>query len=241
MNGQLVSPIYCFFRPKQLLLNYSSQVSVLLMIAISVERIIAVVWFRHFAQIRYRTAVVIAILSFLYPACIMCLAGFEAFLSTKSGKMITAVCLEGPVIFNTYESIFKILLGFSSVIIYAVMLAAYRKRVAPMTFHSQTKHRNPHLIFQRRLTQTLSILTLCTLIFFCIPHTIVAVLEKMNIFSFNSYLWILVRVHCLSHVVVFIWRHEDIRHSVRKMFCCFTGLLDADTRANTSQAIEPFE
>uniref|UniRef100_A0A914VMJ0 G protein-coupled receptor n=1 Tax=Plectus sambesii TaxID=2011161 RepID=A0A914VMJ0_9BILA len=79
------TPLHCFFKPKELLINYASQTSLLTMIAISGERLTAIVWFNSYGLIPRRYHCSILFLAYFIPMCTMFAGAYQAYLLTITG------------------------------------------------------------------------------------------------------------------------------------------------------------
>jgi hypothetical protein len=214
------TPIHCFCRVRELFISYPSQVSLIIMIAISAERLIAIVWYQQYAHIRYVSHIFVLIFAFLFPISTMSVAGVLAFIATQSQIMVTGACVNYSPVFTLFLPFFKIVLGITSVVIYSIVLFAFFK-VSPIT--TSRGNSDVQATRRRRLTQTLAIISGCTLVFYCIPWISVLILNNVfRNFVLNGPVWLFLPIQYIMNVLVFYWRQKDIRQSIKALLCLKT-------------------
>lgn len=210
------------------------QVSLLMMIAISGERLTAIIWFSSYALIPRIYHFGILFLAYFIPVCTMLFAFYQAYQLTIAGKMFTAFCTSYSPFFTSVLPTVKIMLAAASVLLYVFVLLAYREKVGRFAGQNNVAIQMSRT---RRLTQTLALITSCTLIFYCIPWTVVVILNSVGIFSLNSHFWVFLPLQYIVHVLVFFWRQQEVRNSIRNLVCCKAdALFIASSNANVDMA-----
>lgn len=209
------TPFRCFLKPSSSILSYSYQVSMLIMCSISVERLIAVVSFQKYRRIRYRSHVFVLIGAYFLPLVVVLSMGYEAYLSTTKGVTFPNGCLSYSFIKDQILPTLMLALGISNVLLYGIVLIAYKTRMpAVHSSNSQQTIRN------RRLTQTLALVTGCMLLFYCVPLILALILSEYSVYKFHLLIYLSMPLQYIAHVLVFLWRQKDIRQSAKGLLCC---------------------
>lgn len=215
-NNSLLSttPFRCFLTPNALIIMYSYQASMLIMCSISVERLIAVVSFHVYGRISHRSHVFVLICAYCIPFVAIFSYGYESYLLNASGAVLSNGCTSFSVVEGHILPTAMLTLGASNVILYGVVLVAYKTRMPPATsFNSQQTMRD------RRLTQTVALITGCMLIFYCVPLIIARILTSYSVFSVHLYLYLSMPLQYIAHVLVVYWRQKEIRQGVKEFLC----------------------
>jgi hypothetical protein len=218
-TAQLVTPWSCFFILRQILLFYGGEVSILMMTAISMERFVAVSYYQFYSPVHTRTMVVWASTVFLVPIFPVTAAMYQIYIASVQGELVLPVCFEGlPNWYGLYHNWFSGIMGIVSVLLYVAVIVRFQKLRAKVAITSM-----PSVItnkVQSRFTITLGIAALFTLVLHTIPFGVVTVMLYLHssLVVLATYVWMLVRINSLIHVMVIYWRQTDIRHSLLSYF-----------------------
>uniref|UniRef100_A0A914WZU5 G-protein coupled receptors family 1 profile domain-containing protein n=1 Tax=Plectus sambesii TaxID=2011161 RepID=A0A914WZU5_9BILA len=124
----MVSPWSCYFTLRNMLTIYGMEVSILMLTAISLERLMAVAWFQKYANIGIRKLVAWAIAVFTFPLIPLSYASYQVYIASVQGALTSATCGIGPPDwYGLFHNWFSGTVGIVSVVLYGGVLLAYRK------------------------------------------------------------------------------------------------------------------
>uniref|UniRef100_A0A914UW30 G-protein coupled receptors family 1 profile domain-containing protein n=1 Tax=Plectus sambesii TaxID=2011161 RepID=A0A914UW30_9BILA len=132
--------------------------------------------------------------------------------------------------------------GYASVAIYIGVFFVYRRTMRQTAPLSTTANNQQVVEHQQRLTVTLGIITLSTLIFFNIPFTIITVCKWLNVNVPQAILGIISRFSTIINVVLYIFRQKEMREAIWALVRCkkvTNSLLYAQTWER--RTVAPFE
>jgi hypothetical protein len=213
------TPWSCFWKPREFLIYFSSQVSMFILCSISAERLFSVAFFNKYASIKFRSHLYVLSVAFLLPFILMAAAGYETFTATKEGVSYTNDCRSYSYVYFTIIPRLRLTLAIGNVLLYAVVLVAYKTKVEPISIRANAPA-DTLAIRNKRLTKTLALIIGAMLIFYCFPLIGVQIMNRLNGYSLNNYFYTCVPLQYIAYVLIFYWRQNEIRQSVKEFICC---------------------
>lgn len=134
----------------------------------------------------------------------------------------TKACYTPPLTYsyNLYETTLNAGSGCVSVAINICVFIAYHRAMRQITSSILTNEQRV-LVQQRRLTVTLGIMAVSTLIFYIIPFTVLAVYAWMNVVPPNvTLLFLPVRCSTIINVVIYVTRQKEMRSAMWALLTC---------------------
>uniref|UniRef100_A0A914WZ48 G-protein coupled receptors family 1 profile domain-containing protein n=1 Tax=Plectus sambesii TaxID=2011161 RepID=A0A914WZ48_9BILA len=228
VNGEQnvrISTWDCTIRPAAFLSRIGLQLTSVMNVVVSVDRLIAVALPIKYRQLDRRYALKILMVVAIFGATSFAAMFLSTYYSIASHERnVTKYCSGFPTQFwyDFYQNTLLInICGYVSVAIYIGVFFGYR-RVKRQTAPLSTTLRNQHMVEQQqRLTVTLGIITMSTLIFFNIPYTIIAVYKLMNVDTPQpTLLGIISRFSAIINVVLYVYRQKEMKKAIWALVRC---------------------
>jgi hypothetical protein len=149
----------------------------------------------------------------------------STYFFTLDAQNDTKLCVQLPVsfVYNLYHYSLLTGAGCISVAIYIGVFVAYRHTMRQISPNSITNEQKA-FVLQRRLTVTLGIITVSTLIFFVIPFSILSVYAFMNVVPpQGAVLGTISRFSTIINVAIFVFRQKEMRKEICGLILCKRG------------------
>uniref|UniRef100_A0A914VK82 G-protein coupled receptors family 1 profile domain-containing protein n=1 Tax=Plectus sambesii TaxID=2011161 RepID=A0A914VK82_9BILA len=228
VNGEQnvrISTWDCTIRPAGFLSRIGLQLTSVMNVVVSVDRLIAVALPIRYRQLDRCYAIKILTLVAVFGAKSLTAMFFSTYYTQTSHELnATKYCSGFPTQFwyDFYQNTLLInICGYVSVAIYIGVFFVYR-RVKRQTAPLSTSSHNQQMVEQQqRLTVTLGIITLSTLIFFNIPYTIIAVYKLLNLDTPQpTLLGIISRFSAIINVVLYVYRQKEMKKAIWALVRC---------------------
>jgi hypothetical protein len=213
-----VSWWHCVGTPMFILLNFAFTVQAGMLLIVSIDRFIAVTLPLIYVTFTRRYAIcMIASCYFLSAVYTIFLIVYAKFVS-ETKHTVHAVCILGEV-GGLFNSPYYIRLCFStlSVFIYAIVWLLFR-RYQNITVPAFPTINTLLRKAQRRLTTTVGICALFTLLLYVIPTMMM--FTKLTAALWSPLYWHFSCLNGIVNVFVYSLRHEDIRQGLKMLFLC---------------------
>uniref|UniRef100_A0A914X9U4 G-protein coupled receptors family 1 profile domain-containing protein n=1 Tax=Plectus sambesii TaxID=2011161 RepID=A0A914X9U4_9BILA len=218
-----ITPWDCVTLPPLFLIGISVQMTSVVNVVVSSDRLIAVAWPTKYRNLNVPYAGKLLGLLALFGVFSSAAMLLSTYFGTKNATTVTKMCTNPgiPYAYNLYQQTMIAGAGYLSVIIYFFVFLSYRRAVRNIAPSTNVIGEQHAVALQRRLTVTLGIITISTFIFFIIPYTIFAVCAWMNVVAPQpSLLATISRFSTIINVVIYMYRQKEMRSEMRALLTC---------------------
>ena len=162
----------------------------------------------------------------------------STYFDTPPVSSMTMLCANAVLSssYNLYHQTHICCAGFASVAIYVGVFFVYRRSVSQISPNGTISAQRA-LELQRRLTVTLGIITLSTLIFLIIPLSIHAVYAWMNVkIQFSAVTGTISRFSTVINVVIYVYRQKEMRTEMWALLTCKNANISSVNMIQTAGA-----
>uniref|UniRef100_A0A914VFS1 G-protein coupled receptors family 1 profile domain-containing protein n=1 Tax=Plectus sambesii TaxID=2011161 RepID=A0A914VFS1_9BILA len=228
VNGEQNDPISawdCTVRPPAFLNGIGLQLTSVMNVVVSVDRLIAVALPIKYRQLDQRYAVKVLMLVAIFGATSLTAMFLSTYYTSASHELTaTKYCSGFPTQYwyDLYQTMLIITgCGYVSVAIYVCVFFVYRRTTRQTAPLSTSSHNQQMIEQQQRLTVTLGIITLSTLILFNIPFTIFAVCKLLGVSAPQpTLLGIISRFSTIINVVLYVYRQKEMKKAIWALVRC---------------------
>lgn len=222
LQSQLVSPWYCQQQLMNFFYVFGPQLSSLMNVAISVDRLIAVTMMDDYSTltINYALGVIVAVVIFVTVSYSV---GFYLASTMDRSPSVSALCLSTQSSLPSYGIYYTSLIASAdcaATVIYCLVMIILRyqtKQTLPATVYDAQQKR------QIRLTKVLAFIMILDFMFDVIPWIVqlsinASELPENIVKIISPVTWIVIQFKRTITVGVFIWKFKELRQAFVKKF-----------------------
>jgi hypothetical protein len=220
---RLLTPLQCMMSFSNWMFAFTDTAQCLLLLVVSLDRLFSVSFPLRYYPFGRRYGYSLVCFVFMYSFA-SAVAAWIYPLAYSGPPFISALCVNrlayGP--FQTYLNVIRIAFAYTSVALYALVLIVYRRKVAKVTAPMCDARRALSDDRQRRLTTTLGLQSLSTLLLFILPMS----LATSSYISLDWIIWLFIfsNGNAIANLFIYVWRLKEFRHALVSTICGFRQL-----------------